>query len=331
MPNLPRQAASIPSYLTCLTLPTPFPVGPVNVYLALGNEPTLIDTGPKDSYTLAALRDQLAERGLAFKDIRRVIVTHAHVDHFGLAAQIVAESGAIVYSHPRNEGWLTDFENELGRRRDFYRAVFASSGAPSELNSGVGLGLQLMSQYGATIPAEKFIAIDEGDSIAMNGDPWRVFFTPGHANGLVCLYDPKSCTLLSNDHLLRDITSNPILEPAARGENERPRALVNYIASMKRTAELDVRIALPGHGEPIEDVRALVEERLAFHRARLDVIERYVQQGAATAYELKNALFPKAKSLDVFLGLSEVIGHLDVLEAEGRVARTEREGVWRYQ
>jgi glyoxylase-like metal-dependent hydrolase (beta-lactamase superfamily II) len=322
----------IPTYLHTLTLPTPFPVGPVNAYLAMGDPSTLIDTGPNDPSTLTALRDQLAQLGLAFRDIRRVIVTHAHVDHFGIAPQIVAESGALVYSHARNRGWLTDFDNEWQRRGEFYRAVFAASGAPRESVKGAGQGLRGLSQYGSSIPAENFVEISDGDEIALGGDreAWRVLFTPGHAGGLVCLYDPGSGTLLSNDHLIRDITSNPILEPPARDQRERPRALVDYIASMQQTAELDVRIALPGHGEPILDVRALVESRVAFHRARCEVIKAHVRPGQATAYEIMQILFPKLKGMDVFLGLSEVIGHLDILEDEELISHEKRDGVWYY-
>lgn len=322
----------IPTYLHTLTLPTPFPVGPVNVYLALGDTPTLIDTGPNDPATLTALRDQLAHYGLTFREIHQVIVTHAHVDHFGLAPQIVGESGAMVYSHARNRGWLTDYDNEWMRRGEFYRAVFAASGAPLEYADGAGQGLRGLSQYGSSIPSTNFVEIGDGDLFSLGGDhkAWRVLFTPGHAGGLVCLFESKTGALLSNDHLIRDITSNPILEPPANGESERPRALVDYIASMERTAALDVRIALPGHGEPIMDVRALVAERVAFHRSRCEVIEAHVREGINTAYALAQSLFPKLKGMDVFLGLSEVIGHLDILEEEKRIAHTKRDGVWRY-
>jgi glyoxylase-like metal-dependent hydrolase (beta-lactamase superfamily II) len=323
----------IPDYLHTLTLPTPFPVGPVNTYLALSNEPTLVDTGPNDPATLAALNDQLAQRGLALKDIRRVIVTHAHVDHFGIAPLIVAASGAKIFSHARNRAWLTDFDHEWDRRRDFYRAVFAASGAPPELAQGIGQSAErMMSRYGSSIPSENYAEIAEGDAIVLGGnrDAWRVLFTPGHAGGLICLFEPNSGTLLSNDHLIRDITSNPILESPAPGERERPRALVNYLASMERTAAMDVRIALPGHGEPVTDVRALVAHRVAFHRARCSAIEAQLERGPATAFELMNVMFPNLKSFDVFLGLSEVIGHLDILEEEKRIARETRADVIRY-
>jgi glyoxylase-like metal-dependent hydrolase (beta-lactamase superfamily II) len=316
--------------LHILTLPTPFPVGPINVFLAEGDELTLIDTGPIDPPTLAALREGLGARGLALRDIQRIIVTHAHVDHFGLAAQVVAESGARVLSHARNRWWLTDFEREWGRRHDFYRDLFTRSGVPREFADGVIKGMRQITQYAASIPSDHFIPLEDGDTLALGGDAWRVVFAPGHASGLICLYEPRSRTLISSDHLLRDVTSNPVIEPPTRGEAERPRALVDYLTAMEKTARLDVRIALPAHGEPIYDVHALVDGRVAFHRSRLDHIEQQLKCCAATAYELCDILFPDLKSFDVFLGLSEVIGHLDVLEAEGRVRREESGGLTHY-
>jgi len=305
-------------------------VGPINVYLADGAELTLIDTGPQDPPTLDALRAELRARGVAFKDIRRIIVTHAHVDHFGLAAQIVAESDAPVLSHRLNQWWLTDFKREWERRYDFYRDVFARSGAPLEYAEKVVAGMQRLADYADSVPADHFVPLEEGDALRLGGEPWRVVYAPGHAHGLICLHDPASRTLISSDHLLRDITSNPVMEPSARGETARPRALIDYMASMERTARLNVGIALPAHGEPIDHVSALVNQRMAFHRARLDQIEQQLECCAQTPYEICNILFPKLRSFDTFLGLSEVIGHLDVLEAEGRVRLDVSDGLWRY-
>jgi glyoxylase-like metal-dependent hydrolase (beta-lactamase superfamily II) len=317
-------------YLQTITIPTPFPVGPINCYLAEDDALTLIDTGPKDPATLGALRDALSARGLAFKDIRRVVVTHAHVDHFGLAAQIVAESGAQVLSHSYNLWWLTDFDREWERRYEFYRDVFARSGAPLEYAEKVTAGMQRLAEYADSVPADRFVPLEDGDTIMLGGSAWRVVFAPGHASGLVCLYDAASRALISSDHLLRDITSNPVMEPPTREQTARPCALVDYLASMEKTARLDIRLALPAHGEPIYDVRALVDGRIAFHRSRLDHIESQLECCAQTPYEICNILFPNLKSFDTFLGLSEVIGHLDILEAEGRVRLDASDGLWRY-
>ena len=313
-----------------ITIPTPFGVGPINCYLAEGDELTLIDTGPKDPATTEALRRELSERGLAFKDIRRIIITHAHVDHFGLAAQIVAESGARVLSHSRNRWWLTDYEREWDRRYEFYRDAFFAAGVSRDYAERLAHGMRSMTQHADSIPADKFVPLEDGDTVKLGSDNWQVVFAPGHASGLICLYEPESQTLISSDHLLRDITSNPVFEPPVRGETERPRALVEYIESMKKSAAMKIRLALPAHGEPIYDVSALVDARVAFHRSRLDHIEQQLDCCATTAFEICGILFPKLKSFDVFLGLSEVIGHLDILEMEGRVRRDTRDGVDRY-
>ncbi len=313
-----------------LTVPTPFPVGPINCYLAQDDELTLIDAGPDDPATEESLRQQLASFGIAFKDIRRIIITHAHVDHFGLAWKVVSESGARVLSHERNRGWLTDFENERSRRNGFYRDMFLTNGAPEELVESVARGMHRMIGYASSVPAGAFEPVGEGDTVRLGGDTWQVIHAPGHASGLICLFDPLERALISSDHLLLDITSNPTLEPPGHGETERPRALIDYLASMRRSALLDPRVALPAHGEPIYDVRALVDGRIAFHRSRLDHIEQQLRCCVGTAFELVNVLFPGLKSFDIFLGLSEVIGHLDVLEAEGRVRRESTDGLVRY-
>ncbi len=320
----------IPNYLQKLTVPTPFPVGPINCYLAEGDELTLIDTGPNDMQSIARLREELQARHLDFRDIRRIVVTHAHVDHFGLAAHIVAESGAQVLAHSRNRWWLTDFEHEWGRRYDFYHDMFVSGGAPAAYADAVIKGMRRFTQYAVSIPPDRFVPLEDGDTLSLGGEPWRVVFAPGHASGLICLHNAGQRVLISSDHLLRDITSNPVLEPPARGESERPRALVDYMQSMEKTARLDVRKALPAHGEPIFDVRALVDGRLAFHRSRLDHIEEQLRCCTGTAYELCKLLFPDLQSFDIFLGLSEVIAHLDVLEAEGRIRQERQNRVTRY-
>lgn len=233
-------------------------------------------------------------------------------------------------SHSRNRWWLTDFEREWERRYDFYHDAFARSGAPLEHADKVIAGMRRFTQYAASVPEQNFVPLEDHDPIMLGGTEWRVVFAPGHASGLICLYDPAARALISSDHLLRDITSNPVMEPPTHGDTERPRALFDYLASMEKTARLNARIALPAHGEPIYDVRALVDARSAFHRSRLDHIEQQLECCAQTPYEICNILFPQLKSFDMFLGLSEVIGHLDILEAEGRVRRDSSDGRWRY-
>ena len=151
--------------------------------------------------------------------------------------------------------------------------------------------------------------------------------TPGHAAGLVCLYEPQSRTLLSSDHLLADISSNPVVEPPPPGETERLRSLVLYRASLQRVADLGSAQALPSHGPVIGDVRGLVERRLAFHERRAGRVLAALREGARTTWDVTQTLFPDRSPMDTFLAVSEIIGHLDLLEMEGRIEVRDKDGI----
>jgi glyoxylase-like metal-dependent hydrolase (beta-lactamase superfamily II) len=155
--------------------------------------------------------------------------------------------------------------------------------------------------------------------------------TPGHSSGVVCLYEPESRVLLSNDHLLRDISSNPLVEPPPPGRTEKLRSLVEYVAQLRRVAAMDVRIAWPGHGEPIHDVAELVRQREAFHQQRAGRIVELLNGSELTAYQVARLLFPRLDPMNFFLAISEVLGHLELLEAEGRITSARRADVVMWQ
>jgi glyoxylase-like metal-dependent hydrolase (beta-lactamase superfamily II) len=167
-----------------------------------------------------------------------------------------------------------------------------------------------------------------------------VYHTPGHAGGLIVLFDPESRVLLSNDHLLRDISSNPVVEPAPDG-GARPHRLVEYIYHLKRMVDLRPSIAWTGHGDPVHDVARLVKQRVAFHSRRAEkILDLLGTEDASptpsasagrSAYAIAEPLFGRLAGIDSFLALSETIGHLEWLQEQGRVASIERSGVvlWR--
>jgi len=311
--------------LHLISLPTPFPVGPVNVYLAEGAPLTLIDTGPKWNGTRAALEAGLAERGYRVEDLRRIIITHHHVDHMGLAAELVARSGAEVLTHPYNTPWLVDYLAQRETQLPFYRSIWREGGVPGEIVTMMeAAGASTAQWLDSVTPTSE---IDEGDELTLAGAAWRIYHTPGHAGGLVCLWEAQSRTLLANDHLIRDISSNPVLEPPPLMNGPRPKRLVEYLYHMQRMATLEPRVALPGHGEPVEDVAGLVRQRLAFHARRKERILRSLEGKPQTLWELTQATFGDRlkRGMDWFLGCSEILGHLDLLEEDG-AARPVREG-----
>jgi len=157
-----------------------------------------------------------------------------------------------------------------------------------------------------------------------------VLHVPGHCPDLICLYEPETRLLLGSDHLIKHISSNAIIEPPSEKGAARRKPLVEYWASLRRVEAMDISLVLSGHGKPIEDHRALIARRFAFYQERLDRIRGVLQQGPHTVWGIVRQLFPRLGGIDTFLAVSEVLGHLDVMEVEGEVQAVTRRGVWRY-
>ncbi len=318
-------------HLHAIELPTPFPVGPVTVYLAEApsdapDEPlTLIDTGPLTAETQGALESGLHRLGYSLADLDRILITHAHADHFGLAADLVAASKAQVLTHPWNISALGDYAQDRDHRHDFYATLLRRAAVPTGILQAVGQATRGVNRFGRPVAVDG--TIDEGNTLPLAGRTWQVLHTPGHAAGLICLYEPTSRTLLSSDHLLADISSNPVVEPPPPGQTERLLSLALYRQSLQRVATLDAARALPSHGPIIHDIAGLVGQRLAFHQQRVARVLGALQNGAQTTWDVTHTLFPGRSPLDTFLAVSEVIGHLDLLEMEGRIFGEEKHGV----
>jgi glyoxylase-like metal-dependent hydrolase (beta-lactamase superfamily II) len=331
---------AVPEYLHQISVPTPFPVGPVNVYLAEGATLTLVDAGPRFEQARQALKNGLVDLGHRVGDLRRVIVTHAHADHYGLASELARVSGAEVWAHkasvsrlagrasqgPRT-AWLP-LGNDLSRTIKHAR-MMQWAGVPVPVMLRLARMRRGMGQYAEPLSPSRTLA--DGDVVRLGPEDWHVLHTPGHTGGLVCLYQPERHVLISSDHLLRDISSNPVVDVPEPGESEPPRRLVQYLQQLRRVAELDVAVALPGHGPLILDHRALVQSRLSFHEERAGRILETLNERAHTAYEVAGRFFPQLDPINRFLAISEVIGHLQWLETDGRVVQVNRGGVARWQ
>jgi len=313
-----------------ITQPTPFPVGPVHAYLVQGDPLTLIDTGPQTPAALAALQAGLAEHGVALGDIRRVIITHAHADHYGLVGTIVAASGAEVWAHPLAQPLIEGWTSYLAPREQFWLDLLLAAGVPATPAEKTAQLYRGMQQFITHAPVAR--QLDEGDVIHLAGSAWQVLHCRGHADNLICLYQPADRLLLGNDHLLAHISSNAIVGPPPLGETERRRPLVDYWTSLCRVYDMQIALVLPGHGDAVADVRSLINSRFRFYEQRLARLLDELHREPRTVWQLAEALFRKLDAVDTFLAASEVLGHLDVLEQKGQVARDiDDQGVWLYR
>lgn len=307
-----------------IVLPTPFPVGPVNCYLSSTVPITLIDTGTRWEASQEKLSAELQELGMSLCDIERIIITHPHPDHCGFAAEIVSQSGAEVWTHRLNETLLAPTEQSREKSHAFYRQLFVNCGMPE---------LQLEEYFQSrresrsyTEPVRTTRTLAEGDQIEFAEANWTVYHTPGHSGGLICLFQPELRVLLANDHILRSISSNPIVEPDPDG-GPRPHRLVEYLHHLQRMADLDPVVVWTGHGAEIHDLQKIVRQRIRFHQRRAEYILDMLASRAMTAFEIAQAIFGTRVGFDVFLSLSETIGHLDWLEEQGKIQSEDRNGV----
>lgn len=311
-----------------LSIPTPFPVGPVNVYLLEGRPLTLVDVGPRTHQAMEALRAELFAAGYSLSDLEQVVITHAHHDHFGQARDVVEVSGAPLFSSRENIFPLEQFDSWWEHRIAYVADLVLKEGAPAESLREIEI-IRGFAQYVVAVP--EVTPLDDDADLQMGDRAWRALHTPGHALGHMCFHHQDSGLLLSGDHLLRDITANPVLETPRPGQKERPRSLPAYIQSLRRIRDLEVRKVLPGHGEPVYDHRTLVEEILVHHQVRGGLILQTLKESDRTVYDLGVVLFGgELPGVELFLVMSEIIGHLDILELAGKVERVELDGraVW---
>ncbi len=313
-----------------LPIPTPFAVGKVNSYLIEGERTTLVDTGPNSGRSLDALSEQLAAHGRSLEDIDLILITHNHVDHVGLTEIVVEHSGAEVAALGAAARRLADFEAESERDDEFAVGLMLSSGIPEE----IAMALQSVSSsfrgWGGPVHVTRKLA--DGESVDLGDRSVEVLFRPGHSPMDTVYWDAEREMGFVGDHLLPHISSNPIIARPLDGSPGRTHSLAAYLESFKKTRELPAGgVLFPGHGEPIDDHRALIDTRFASTERRKEKMLRLLADGPRSGYELAQSMWGNVAVTQAFLTLSEVIGHMDLLEAEGRVREVDDGGVIRFE
>jgi glyoxylase-like metal-dependent hydrolase (beta-lactamase superfamily II) len=313
-----------------LPIPTPFAVGRVNCYLVDDDPLTLVDTGPNSGTSLTALEAALAEHGRRVEDLDRIVITHQHMDHFGLLAILADRSGADVCALDLLAPWLARFSDSTEAEDAFAEAIMLRHGIPDDMVMVLRALSRQYRAWGATATVTTQLA--DGETLAFAGREWRVHHRPGHSPSDTVFHDERSGELVAGDHLIRHISSNPLIARPLDGgpDGERPKALVAYIASMKATQAMDVEVVLPGHGDAFGEHRALIDERLRMHDRRARKLHGLVEERPRTAYELAQALWGNVAVTQAYLTLSEVLGHMDLLVDDGRVVEVEDDGVVRF-
>lgn len=311
-----------------IELPTPFRVGTVNVWLLEGSPLTLIDSGPLWPQSLTGLEQGLAARGHRIEDIELVILTHQHCDHVGLAAQIRARSGATIAGLPQLADFVASWTGSIADEDAFAVGVMRRYGTDEDRVDAIRRISESYWGYAETVRVDRLI--EEGDEIEAGSRALRVLTRPGHSPTDTVLVEESTGVGFTGDHLLTRISTNPVIHRPAGGSMDaadREATLARYLESLRQTAELHLSEVLPGHGDPGREPNALIESRIGHHYERKETIAELIAGGRPTVSALADALWGRVEASQIYLAVSEVLGHTDLLIADGRLREREQDGM----
>jgi glyoxylase-like metal-dependent hydrolase (beta-lactamase superfamily II) len=309
----------------CLPIPTPFMVGRVNTYLIEDDPLTLVDTGPNSGKALDELEQALAQHGYKVEDLELIVLTHQHIDHLGLASILARRSGAEVAALDKLAPLVERYTEANEADDEFAEALMLRHG----LSPDVAVALRSVSRafraWGGSAQVTR--TLTDGGVLELRDRKLQVFHRPGHSPTDTIFWDEERSELIAADHLIKHVSSNPLITRPLDGGKERPQSLVAYLDSLRKTREMPAKLVLSGHGEPIDDHVALIDERFRLHERRAKKILGLIAEEPRTAHDIAQALWGNIAVTQAFLTLSEVLGHVDLLINAGDVREVDRDGV----
>jgi glyoxylase-like metal-dependent hydrolase (beta-lactamase superfamily II) len=263
--------------------------------------------------------------GLAPADVKRILLTHGHHDHYGLAAKVADASGGVIL------GGALDRRNFRQERRprllldDMARAGFGIA-----TRFAVVAAIAAVDHFAK--PLEAWDELQGGETLAGDGWSVRVRSTPGHTPGSLTFEIPEASVLFTGDTVLKDITPNAVIDEDPGHPGKPFRSVTTYFRTLEEIGrENSGETLLTGHGAPIPDWHVHKDGLDRRYGLRVDQIVRHLAKGPATARDLVTWIFPRVKTLNVFLAFSEIAGFLMYLEDEGRVEKIAEETRDRYR
>lgn len=325
-------AKEVLSGLYQLKVPIPNnPIGYVLPYLIPGDDGyTLVDSGWNTPEAFAALEAELKEVGVSFEQIKRLLITHVHPDHYGLAGRIKEVCGAEVIVHQRERDFIRSRYRQPEQLLERMANWLTENGVPDD---------EMPDLQQSSMPARAFVVPVDPDTVLWGGETldfgiyrFEVYWTPGHSPGHLCFYERAQRVLLTGDHVLPTVTPNVSLHPQQQGN-----PLGDYLASLERLMPLEVEQVLPAHEHSFTDLQGRLHEIVDHHDTRLDEMLAIVGDDGATAYDVASGIIWTTGTFQSFshwtrrAAISETLAHLEYMVYQGRLHQTKENGIIRYE
>ncbi|MCH8009369.1 MAG: MBL fold metallo-hydrolase [Chloroflexi bacterium] len=325
-------AKEVLSGLYQLKVPIPDnPIGYVLPYLIPGDDGyTLVDSGWNTPEAFAALEAELKEVGVSFDQIKRLLITHVHPDHYGLAGKIKEVCGAEVIVHQRERDFIRSRYRQPAQLLERMANWLIENGVPED---------EMPDMQQSSMPARAFVVPVDPDTVLWGGETLdfgvyrlEVYWTPGHSPGHMCFYERAQRVLFTGDHVLPTVTPNVSLHPQQQGN-----PLGDYLASLERLMPLEVEEVLPAHEHSFPDLQGRLREIIEHHDTRLDEMLAIVGDDGATAYDVASGIIWTTGTFQSFshwtrrAAISETLAHLEYMVYQGRLHQTKENGINRYE
>ena len=300
-----------------IELPTIYGMKTVNAYLFLDPVPTLIDCGEKTTASWNALAAALKEHGLQISNIEQVIITHAHVDHIGMAGKIAEHSKAQILVNEYCYTWATNKEEMWARRMQLIERTMPNETGrtPGRFKKMILAFMENVVNHWDNVPAERVQVFPMNGTLNFGGGDWETIYAPGHANMQTCFYQANNKWLIAADMLLR-ITPTPVMDVSIHDKKVRDKGLVQLLDSYKKMAAMDIATVYPGHYETFTNHRAIIKMQVDRIHVRIEECFALIQGGTHGFMDLLNTLYTNRISMPA---MSMLIGYLDMLTDTGRV------------
>lgn len=313
-----------------IPIPIPYPVQWVNAYYIEDSTPSLIDTGINTEDALRALQAALKAVGSELSSVQRVILTHGHIDHMGLAGTVAEAGGSEVFMHAWDESKASVVADEKVRATRKELLLFmADAGMPDRLSTE--LTDEIIERLHALMsPLRKVTTLFGGETFHFDTMDLRVVHLPGHTPGSICLHNADLGHLYSGDGLIEEITYNPATDNREGDDGQAYSSLTAYVHSLKQADGLTISEVYPGHGNSYSNPGEKIRQLHEFHDLRKREILRILGEEKAdtattpglTRFQLATRLFPAMNGIEIYHRICAVHAHLEALEAESKVAST---------